>query len=491
VSVHPTASLWNVPGQIRIPVARIGFRRVTAIPSIYHTLTLIFATGTLRMSSPMNAPPHATLEAKGRSNVGSLLARILSGDLDFHDTASNYASHALHAFAAKFPPQLPRIFIEGLTEKGERVLDPMMGSGTAIVEAFLCGRRAIGFDIDPLSLMICRVKTHPVDLLQATWAGQRVIGSAQKVLYRATRLESAMRERFSQPTLEFIDYWFGKQTQRELMALLLAIEREGLEQRLTDFLKVVFSSIIITKSGGVSRAYDLAHTRPHRLEDKPYKDAIKAFERRLFKSAALLSQLPSNGREVEILQHDSRQRSPLDHDSVQLIVTSPPYANAIDYMRAHKFSLVWFGHDINSLSTLRSTYIGAEKRSGLEEIKFPDAVLRILSDLARVDAKKSLVLRKYFSDMRFAMHEMLRVLEPGRCCVIVVGPSTMRGHVIKTHDLLSQIADEIGFSTVEIAQRKLDRNRRMLPAAFRRNHNSQIESRMHEEYIIGLMKPSR
>lgn len=95
------------------------------------------------------------------------LSVILSGDLDFHSAASNYASHALHAFAAKFPPQLPRVFVEGLTEKGETVLDPMMGSGTAIVEAFLCSRRAIGFDIDPLSLLICRVKTRPVDLLQA------------------------------------------------------------------------------------------------------------------------------------------------------------------------------------------------------------------------------------------------------------------------------------------------------------------------------------
>src|SRR2546428_477795 len=228
----------------------------------------------------MNAPPHATLTSKRRSTAASLLARILSSDLDFHDTASNYASHAIHAFAAKFPPQLPRIFIEGLTEKRETVLDPMMGSGTAIVEAFLCGRRAVGFDIDPLSLMICRVKTHPVDLLQATWGGQRVIVSAQKMLYRASRLESAMRERFSQSTQEFIDYWFGKQTQRELMALLLAIEREPLEQPLSDFLKVVFSSIIITKSGGVSRAYDLAHTRPHRLENKPYRDAIEAFEKR-------------------------------------------------------------------------------------------------------------------------------------------------------------------------------------------------------------------
>ena len=438
----------------------------------------------------MNLPTDAVLERKQQIDVRRTLAKLLSADLDFHRDASNYASHALHAFAAKFPPQLPRVFIEGLTQKGETVMDPMMGSGTAIVEAFLCGRRAVGFDIDPLALMICRVKTHPVDLLEATWAGKRVVSSAIKLLQRASRLEPAMRERFSAASLEFINYWFAKQSQRELMALLLAIEREHSTPPLLDFLKVVFSSIIITKSGGVSRAYDLAHTRPHLLEGKPYKDAIKVFEVRLNKSAALLSQLPSNGKDVEIQQYDCRRRLPLADDSVQLIVTSPPYANAIDYMRAHKFSLVWFGEDIDSLSTLRSTYIGSEKTVEADTSGLPGSVCRVIQELETADNKKSRVLAKYFTDMRLALYEMFRVLEPGRCCIVVVGPSTMRGQTIKTHELLGDIGSEIGFATVEIAERKLDRNRRMLPMAFRRNHNSQIESRMHEEYIIGFFKPA-
>jgi hypothetical protein len=134
------------------------------------------------MVQTMSTPTDVALERKPQIDVRRCLAKLLSTDLDFHEDASNYASHALHAFAAKFPPQLPRVFIEGLTQKGETVMDPMMGSGTAVVEAFLCGRRAVGFDIDPLALMICRVKTHPVDLLEATWAGKRVVSSAIKLL---------------------------------------------------------------------------------------------------------------------------------------------------------------------------------------------------------------------------------------------------------------------------------------------------------------------
>ena len=130
------------------------------------------------MVRTMNVPSDAASQGKQQIDVQRSLSKLLSADLDFHRDASNYASHALHAFAAKFPPQLPRVFIEGLTQRGESVMDPMMGSGTAIVEAFLRGRRAVGFDIDPLALMICRVKTHLVDLLEATWAGKGAVDSA-------------------------------------------------------------------------------------------------------------------------------------------------------------------------------------------------------------------------------------------------------------------------------------------------------------------------
>jgi hypothetical protein len=160
-------------------------------------------------------------------------------------------------------------------------------------------------------------------------------------------------------------------------------------------------------------------------------------------------------------------------------------------MRAHKFSLVWFGEDIGALSTLRSTYIGSEKTGMPDRPDFPASVCRVVEKLQAVDGKRSRVLAKYFMDMRLALSEMFRVLEPGRCCIVVVGPSTMRGQTIKTHELLGDVGNDIGFQTVDIAERKLDRDRRMLPVAFRRNHNSQIESRMHEEYIVGLFKPLR
>src|SRR3990172_120459 len=93
----------------------------------------------------------------------SALDTIMRGDLSFKGTTATHAGHNTHAFAAKFPPQLPHELILHLTEPGERVLDPMAGSGTALIEAARLGRSGIGVDLDPLAIRICAAKTTPLD----------------------------------------------------------------------------------------------------------------------------------------------------------------------------------------------------------------------------------------------------------------------------------------------------------------------------------------
>ena len=115
-----------------------------------------------------------SLLQSSREQVVNLLAQ----DLDFHDQESNYASHNFHSFPAKFPPQLPRLFIDTLTRPGDLVLDPMQGSGTTILEALLSGRRAIGFDIDPLSLLITQVKITPLEPLMVLQASKDIVRKA-------------------------------------------------------------------------------------------------------------------------------------------------------------------------------------------------------------------------------------------------------------------------------------------------------------------------
>ena len=416
------------------------------------------------------------------------LIALLAGELNFHGEGSSYASHDLHAFAAKFPPQLPRAFIRGLTNPGDIVLDPMMGSGTAVVEALLEGRRAIGLDIDPLALRLSQAKTTPLDPETVQRAGHRAISRATALLADRGRLDRELTTRFDKTTKAFIDYWFVPRTQRELMGLLLAIR--GVTDELTRrFLELTFSSIIVTKSGGVSRARDLAHSRPHLDPAKVPKNAIEQFAVRLRRNIDSISELKSNGVLCAPMAADARCM-PIADQSVNLIVTSPPYANAIDYMRAHKFSLVWFGELIQHLSRLRSEYIGSERRDEQEYAQLPDRAETVIGQLNELDSAKALILRKYFCEMRSVFSEMYRVLREDAAAIVVVGTSVMRGFDVQTQYCLAAIAARLGFDVVGVAPRAMDRNKRMMPARFGRKTDSMIEQRMHEEYVIGLLKPA-
>ena len=104
-----------------------------------------------------------------------------------------------------------------------------------------------------------------------------------------------------------------------------------------------------------------------------------------------------------------------------------------------------------------------------------------------LDRHKSRVVERYFWDMSAVLGEMQRVLKPGKAAVVVVGPSTMRGIQLETHTHLAALASYQGFEVVGVERRRLDRNRRMMPTRFGRGGPG-IEGRIHEEYVIGLLK---
>ncbi|MBI4734629.1 MAG: site-specific DNA-methyltransferase [candidate division NC10 bacterium] len=431
--------------------------------------------------------PDVLLRVQRELSKRERLATLLSGELNFHGEDSGYASHDLHAFAAKFPPQLPRAFIRGLTNPGDVVLDPMMGSGTAVVEAVLEDRRGIGLDIDPLALRLGRVKTMPLRADSLGAAGYKVISRAHALLAKGKAIEQNLAQRFDERTKAFIDYWFLPKTQRELTALALAIE-EVADTPARRFLELTFSSIIVTKSGGVSRARDLAHSRPHLVESKIPKNALEQFSLRLRRNLGSIAELKTNGVIAAPLAGDARSM-PFADGVIDLIVTSPPYANAIDYMRAHKFSLAWLGESVVDLSELRARYIGSERVGSAEYVRLPSKPERVIRQLTESDASKAAILRKYFVEMRAVFKEMYRVLRSDSAAIVVVGTSVMRGIDVQTHHCLADIAAELGFNVIGVVRRILDRNKRMMPARFGRKTDSMIEQRMHEEYVIGLLKP--
>ncbi len=418
-------------------------------------------------------------------NIERKLSSLLKQDLTFRGEKTSYASHNIHAFAAKFPPQIPRTFIQELTLPGEVVLDPMSGSGTTLIEAMLAGRYGVGVDLDPLACLIARIKSSTFDLSRCARAGEQVLCDAEKQM-RPADDESLLRF-YSPQSVEFFRYWFTDKITDELFALIRAINKIEVPQ-VRAFLKVVSSSCIITKTGALTLARDLAHSRPHRDPAREVKQrALDVFREKLINTIESLQEISESPFSSLTLRADARNL-PLATNSVQMILTSPPYAaNAIDYMRAHKFSLIWFGHEPKALSYLRSRYIGSEIKPSTLEVE-SETGNRIIKHLKKIEEGRAAVVAHYYNEMKLSLLEMLRVLAPGRAAVLVVGSSIIKGIDIKAPTVMAEIAATIGFGIVDIAKREIIRDARMMPVS----HNSArsgIEARMHEEGVIGLIKP--
>lgn len=438
------------------------------------------------------------------------LVMSLSGDLNFQDNAKDvHLSHKAHSFPAKFPPQLPRKFILQLTDPGDTVLDPMMGSGTTILEAFLYGRQAIGFDIDPLAMLLTKTKVESFDTNTLIIVGEQILKEAGKMARLYPDFLIAEKEkRFDNKTREFLDYWFTEETQKELLALLTEIEKIE-EEKIKDFFKLIFSSIIITKTGGVSLALDLAHTRPHKAKIvfsksgkvlfgnessgkrhlvKTLRSPIDEFEKKLNHNLRGLVESAVNNLTPDI-SYGNVQSMALPSNSVDLIVTSPPYAsNAIDYMRAHKFSLVWLGYPIDELKAKRKTYIGSEGFANLQQVELPENVENVVLEVEQKSRAKGVSLRRYYIEMTLVLQEMFRVLKPEKSAIVVVGNSILAGHNAQVDNSLVEIGKKVGFDVPMVSIRQLDRNHRMMPAGSSVDKTSQIQQRMHEEFVIGFYK---
>jgi hypothetical protein len=357
----------------------------------------------------------------------------------------------------------------------------------------LLGRRSIGVDIDPLAILQSKVKTTLVnDKLVVKFARQVAAEASLSMMEKGQVSDeeslSKFMDGFDSESRRFFSYWFHPGTAAELSLLIAAINR--LEQvSLKDVLKASLSSIIISKSAGVSLARDVTHTRPHKVRGKRVLPVIPAFERAAIRMAEALKEINEKVKEPyflpSILEGDSKAL-PVMSNSVKLVITSPPYATALDYMRAHKFSLTWLGYNLKNLSELRRKYIGAESggttlRTGLKAVD--DSIAQIGSH----DLNKGKAIARYFAEMQLVMREIYRVIQPGGYAVIVVGPSRAKGIMVMTHEALVETALGQGFEHVGTRERKIEQSWRQLPVSNNSTREG-IEARIHEEYILLFCK---
>jgi SAM-dependent methyltransferase len=394
----------------------------------------------------------------------------------------------IHPFPARMAPG---IALEALGEGKTplRVLDPMAGSGTVLAVARANGHRAFGVDLDPLAVLLSKVWTRTIE-------PERVREKATEILERARKGFDLLPSGCAYPTgcddetREFIRYWFDVYARRQLTALSRAISGVR-DHDIRDVLWCALSRLIITKQAGASLAMDLSHSRPHReFEFAP----VKPFNRFLAAVETIVSNCPQVGTgrvgPITVVKQGDARKLEIESNSIDLVLTSPPYLNAIDYMRCSKFSLVWMGHNVSDIRQLRGRSVGAEAAS--EEATDSEWVRLIVADLKlrpKLSSRDNGLLARYVWDLGQALGEATRVLKAGGRAVYVVGDSMTRGTFIRNSKIVTVVAQQHGLCLSSRQSRSLPANRRYLPPPKRVASSVAMDARMRREVVIVFDKP--
>lgn len=395
--------------------------------------------------------------------------------------------HPIHPFPARMAPG---IALEALAESKAplMVLDPMMGSGTVLAVAHASGHQAFGVDIDPLAVLLARVWTQRINRQEINEKAEEVLGRARRI-FKFLTLSEAYPINSDEETRSFVRYWFDAYARRQLAALSIAIGRVR-DQVLRDTLWCGFSRLIITKQAGASLAMDLSHSRPHKV----FRSApIKPFNKFISAVGTVSSNCPNENdlscQHQAVVKEGDARRLDIPDDSIDLVLTSPPYLNAIDYMRCSKFSLVWMGYNVNEIRKIRAESVGAELSTGeADSAAWIKDVLKDLKLKPKLSSRHEALLSQYVLDMSRALGESYRVLRTGGRAVYVVGDSTIRGTFVRNSAAIEAVARHKGFMLESQQSRRLPGNRRYLPPPAVARSRVAMNARMRREVVMVFSK---
>ena len=388
----------------------------------------------------------------------------------------------IHPFPARMAPSIAFAALRDQTEQ-ITVLDPMVGSGVVPAIAGSVGHRAVGVDVDPLAVLISKVWNRPLEreVFEELAAAVLAEGRAR---FDSVPDDAAFPDGADPETTRFVEFWFDLAARKQLLALSRAIGAVP-EQPIRDVLWCVLSRLIISKQSGASLAMDLSHGRPHRAFAAAPTLPFSGFARaaRVVADNTIEQGDTASAPEVDVRLGDARALWLAD-STVDMVLTSPPYLNAIDYIRCSKFSLVWMGYSIRELRSIRSSSVGTEVGDYGSDGSRLSELLSALGLGRELPARQQAILARYIGDLGKIAAEAARVLRPGGQAVFVVGENTVRGFFIRNSRILELVAAEAGLKCVAAAARDLPPSRRYLPPPTPSDGRSRMARRMRREVVM-------
>ncbi len=360
---------------------------------------------------------------------------------DFQKAFTKYSNHGFHTYPAMMIPQIAKRLIETYGKNAKALLDPFMGSGTALLEATLHDnfKKAYGIDINPLALLISKVKITPIEPKLLAEEYRRLMAKC---------LEDKKNVNFKQKTIEKpnftnIQFWFKPQVITDLTIIknnINSIENQDIR----DFFLVAFSETVRNASNTRNNEYKLYRLSEPMLK-KHSPNTIDLFKEKAKENIASMKEYHQNYNKnckVEILSEDTRNRTSIQNEEIDLIVTSPPYGDSrttVAYGQFSRLSLQWLGLPTKEVFNIDRKSLGGIPTKDLKNNLNSPTLQETLNKIAANDPLRARDVLSFYEDFDKCVQELHRVTKQGAFLCFVVGNRTVKGIQIPTDEIILEL----------------------------------------------------
>jgi len=392
--------------------------------------------------------------------------RVRDDSLDFKGIQAGKGVNAIHSYPAMFHPHLVRRVIESCSNGKDLVLDPFLGSGVAAVESSILGRQFAGFDINPLAVLIAKVRTTPIerDILEK---------SLIEILERSKNIEAYL------PKFPNMDFWFSEARISSISKILKSINFVS-DDKVQRFYKVALSETI--------RAISRTKPNEFKLVRRKIPCSLKTdlvFTNYAKKNIHALAEFYAN-KKIEFTPRIERKNVLTDDlqlkdDCVSLLITSPPYGDSqttVAYGQFSRLSLQWLGlpcwYDKESLGA-KATLI----KHDLPSERLYDA-LKVIS---KKDNRRAMQVYSFYKDLFYSLIKLVPKVKNRGYLVFVVGNRTVKGVELPTDLICAEMLQHLSCTHLETRIRLIG-NKRMPSKNSPTNIRGKKSPTMRYEYVV-------
>lgn len=415
--------------------------------------------------------------------TSNALQRRIDYSWDFNGARTKPYTHGLHTYPAMFIPQIARRLLLSYSRKGDTICDIFCGSGTALVESRLLGRNSYGIDLNPLAIFLAQTKTEPIN---------------PNILHREylkllDRIDKIKNREIEKPKFFNLEFWFKDKVIIELAKIKKTI-KEIRNKKVQKFFMVGFSETVRKASNTKNGEFKLVRIKQNELRNynpnvleifkKKTETNIKGMEE-YYKDA-------DNKVWTKIIYGDSSKENRIKENSIDCIITSPPYGDSrttVAYGQFSRLSAQWIDifEDPNKASAVDNELLGGKASKNLEHDLNSTYLSKVINKISKKDPERVKDVLSFYIDLNKCLKQAYKILKPDKYFCLVIGNRLVKKVRIPTDFIIAELGKKIGFTCEDIIIRNIP-GKTMPIKNSPTNIAGELEETMNKESIVILKK---